>query len=89
MCFQDLEVVFSSIEEDDVATGINEWWETSADSLRHANSDAHGLRATDANENSSRGNKHFGSINNADSYAGSFWNSGKFLEEMWREQFFI
>ena len=80
---------FFSIEEDDVATGINEWWETSADSLRHANSDAHGLRATDANENSSRGNKHFGSINNADSYAGSFGTLGSFRGDVARAVFYL
>jgi hypothetical protein len=45
---------------------------TNADSLRHANSDAHGLRATDANENSSRGNQHFGEYTGPEGTLGSF-----------------
>jgi len=63
---------FFSIEDDEIATGINEWWVTNADSLRHANSDAHGLRATDANENSSRGNQHFGEYIGPEGTLGSF-----------------
>jgi len=63
---------FFSIEEDDIPTGINEWWETNADSLRHANSDAHGLRAVDAGENSSRGNQHYGEYEGPEGNLGSF-----------------
>lgn len=63
---------FDSIEDDDVATGINSWWETNADSLRHANSDAHGLKAVDALENSQRGNKHYGQYNGPSGNTGSF-----------------
>jgi hypothetical protein len=63
---------FFSIEDDEIATGINQWWVTNADSLRHANSDAHGLRATDANENSSRGNQHFGEYTGPEGTLGSF-----------------
>ena len=63
---------FFSIEDDGMATGINTWWNTNADSTRHANSDAHGLRAADANENSSRGNQHFGQYNGPNETAGSF-----------------
>jgi hypothetical protein len=63
---------FFSIEDDQIATGINQWWVTNADSLRHANSDAHGLRATDANENSSRGNQHFGEYTGPEGTLGSF-----------------
>jgi hypothetical protein len=63
---------FFSIEDDEIATGINQWWMTNADSLRHANSDAHGLRATDANENSSRGNQHFGDYTGPEGTLGSF-----------------
>jgi hypothetical protein len=63
---------FFSIEDDDIPTGINNWWETNADSLRHANSDAHGLKAVDALENSLRGNKHYGDYNGPSGNAGSF-----------------
>ncbi len=74
---------FFSIEDDDIATGINEWWETNADSLRHANSDAHGLRAADAGENSSRGNQHYGQ------YVGPPANSGSFKGDVARSVLFL
>lgn len=74
---------FSSIEDDDIADGINVWWETNADSLRHANSDAHGLRAADAGENSSRGNQHYGQ------YVGPPSNAGSFKGDVARGVFFL
>lgn len=64
---------FDSIEDiDDFADGIAVFIETNADSLRHANSDAHGLRATDGPENSSRGNQDYGEYNGPDGNAGSW-----------------
>ena len=74
---------FNSIEDDDIADGINVWWETNADSLRHANSDAHGLRAADAGENSSRGNQHYGQ------YVGPTGNAGSFKGDVARGVFFL
>lgn len=74
---------FFSIEDDDIPTGINQWWETNADSLRHANSDAHGLRAADAAENSIRGNKHYGQ------YTGPAGNAGSFKGDVARSIFFL
>ncbi|WP_127846303.1 endonuclease [Psychroflexus aestuariivivens] len=74
---------FFSIEEDGEATGIDNWWNTNADSTRHANSDAHGLRAADANENSSRGNKHFGD------YVGPDGNEGSFRGDVARAVFYL
>jgi len=53
----------NSNQVDDDADGINVFWNTSADSLRHGNSDAHALRAADGQENGSRNNKHYGSAN--------------------------
>ncbi|WP_400077208.1 endonuclease I [Winogradskyella sp. R77965] len=41
---------FFDIEEDEVADGIDIFWTTKADSLRHGFSDAHALRAADASE---------------------------------------
>ncbi len=74
---------FFSIEEDDIPTGINQWWPTNADSLRHANSDIHGLRAADAIENSQRGNQHYGEYNgpagNAESFKGDVARAVFFL----------
>lgn len=63
---------FNNIEDDEIADGINIFWETKADSLRHANSDAHALRAADAAENSSRGNQHYGQYIGPSGTLGSF-----------------
>ncbi|MCA0153620.1 endonuclease [Winogradskyella vincentii] len=63
---------FNDIEDDEIADGINVFWETKADSLRHANSDAHALRAADAAENSSRGNQHYGEYIGPSGTLGSF-----------------
>ena len=63
---------FNSISADSYADGIDEYWETSIDSLRHANSDAHAIRASDGPENSSRGNKHYGDYNGPSGNLSSF-----------------
>nr|WP_282044375.1 endonuclease [Winogradskyella flava] len=63
---------FFDIEEDEIADGIDIFWTTKADSLRHGNSDAHALRAADAAENSSRGNQHYGQYNGPTGNLGSF-----------------
>jgi len=63
---------FDSIDLDDIPDGINTYWTTEADSLRHANSDAHGLRAADGPENSSRGNQHYGEYDGPSGNLGSF-----------------
>ncbi len=51
---------YQSIEEDEMGDGINVFWVTSADSVRHGNSDAHALRAADGQENGVRNNQHYG-----------------------------
>ena len=63
---------YFSIEEDEITDGIDIFWETKADSLRHGNSDAHALRAVDGPENSSRGNQFYGEYNGPDGTLGSF-----------------
>jgi hypothetical protein len=63
---------YYSIEEDEIADGIDVYWETKADSLRHGNSDAHGLRAVDGPENSSRGNQFYGEYNGPIGTLGGF-----------------
>ncbi len=63
---------FDDIEDDQIADGIDIFWSTKADSLRHANSDAHALRAADASENSSRGNQHYGQYIGPSGTLGSF-----------------
>ncbi|WP_411768350.1 endonuclease [Winogradskyella sp. A3E31] len=74
---------YFSIEEDDIADGIDVFWQTNADSLRHGNSDAYGLRAADAAENSIRGNDHYGIYN------GPTGNEGSFKGDVARSVFFI
>tara|TARA_R100000306_G_scaffold8545_5_gene11887 strand:- start:15586 stop:17547 length:1962 start_codon:yes stop_codon:yes gene_type:complete len=63
---------FYELEEDEVADGMNIFIETNADSLRHGISDAHGLRAADGPENSSRGNQDYGEYNGPTGNLGSF-----------------
>ncbi len=64
---------FFSIEEDEIADGIDLFWTTNADSLRHGNSDAHALRAADAVENSTRNNLHYGQYNGPEENQNSFY----------------
>ena len=63
---------FSDIMGDSFADGKEVFWETSADSLRHANSDAHAIRAADSSENISRGNQFYGEYTGPSSNLGSF-----------------
>ncbi|MCK7591386.1 endonuclease [Subsaxibacter sp. CAU 1640] len=63
---------FNNIEADDIADGRDIFWNTTADSLRHGNSDAHALRAVDGPENSSRGNQHYGQYNGPMGTLGGF-----------------
>ncbi|RAJ13260.1 endonuclease [Olleya aquimaris] len=63
---------YNSIDLDEVRDGKDVFWNTTADSLRHGNSDAHALRAADGPENSSRGNQHYGQYNGPTGNAGSF-----------------
>ncbi len=69
---------FNDIEADDIADGIDVFWTTEADSLRHGNSDAHALRAADGPENSTRGNQHYGQ------YTGPVANQGSFYGDVAR-----
>ncbi|PWK18306.1 endonuclease [Xanthomarina spongicola] len=63
---------YYSIEEDEIADGVDVFWTTKADSLRHGNSDAHALRAVDGPENSSRGNQFYGEYNGPSGTLGGF-----------------
>ncbi|MHA7058947.1 endonuclease [Aquimarina sp. M1] len=74
---------FNSIDADDFADGINVFTATKPDSLRHANSDAHGLRATDGPENSSRGNQDYGE------YSGPSGTQGSWKGDVARSIFFL
>ncbi len=74
---------YNSIDLDDINDGKDVYWNTTADSLRHGNSDAHALRAVDGPENSSRGNQNYGQYNgptgNASSFKGDVARSVLFL----------
>jgi len=74
---------FYNIEADDVADGIDVWVTTSVDSLRHANSDAHGLRIADGPENSNRSNEDYGA------YSGPTGNQGSWQGDVARGIFFL
>lgn len=74
---------FFDIEEDEVADGIDVFWTTEADSLRHGNSDAHALRAADAAENSTRGNQHYGQ------YVGPVGTLGSFRGDVARSVLYM
>lgn len=63
---------YFSIDGDELADGVDVFWETKADSLRHGNSDAHALRAVDGPENSSRGNQFYGEYNGPSGTLGGF-----------------
>jgi len=74
---------FNSIKLDDIADGKNIFWNTTADSLRHGNSDAHALRAVDGPENSSRNNQFYGQYN------GPAGTLGKFKGDVARSVFYM
>ena len=74
---------FGSISLDSLADGRDVFWPTNADSLRHANSDAHAIRAEDAAENSNRGNRFYGQ------YSGPAGNMGSFKGDMARSVLYI
>ena len=63
---------FDSIDDDDIADGKDIYWTTEADSLRHANSDAHAIRAVDGPENSIRGNQFYGEYTGPSGTLGGF-----------------
>lgn len=74
---------FNSIEADETIDGPNVFWPTNADSTRHANSDAHAIRAVDGPENSSRGNQFYGEYN------GPAGTLGKFKGDVARGIFYL
>jgi hypothetical protein len=74
---------FGSIDQDTLRDGINLFWTTNADSLRHANSDAHGIRAASAEQNVARGNRFYGQ------YSGPAGNLGSFKGDVARSVFFL
>ena len=82
-CFPKSRAGYFSIEADEIADGVNVYWTTNADSLRHGNSDAHALRAADGPENSARGNLHYGQ------YTGPSGNLGSFKGDVARSVLYL
>src|SRR5690554_2195345 len=74
---------YYSIEEDEIADGVDVFWATKADSLRHGNSDAHGIRTVDGPENSSRRNQFYGE------YTGPTGTLGGFKGDVARGVFYL
>lgn len=79
---------FFDIEEDEIADGVDVFWTTKADSLRHGNSDAHALRAADGPENSFRNNKHYGDVNSG-GYEGPMDTAGSFYGDVARSVLYM
>lgn len=79
---------YFDIEEDEIADGVDVFWETKADSLRHGNSDAHALRAADGPENSLRNNKHYGDVNSG-GYEGPMGTAGSFYGDVARSVLYM
>ena len=76
---------YNSIDLDDVYDGKDVFWNTTADSLRHGNSDAHALRAADGPENSTRNNQNYGSAE----YDGPTGNQGSFYGDVARSVLYM
>ncbi|MCH4551100.1 endonuclease [Aestuariibaculum lutulentum] len=76
---------FNSIDLDEIADGKDVFWTTTADSLRHGNSDAYALRAVDGVENSIRNNQNYGTSE----YAGPTGTSGSFYGDVARSIFYM
>jgi endonuclease I len=74
---------YYSIEADETLDGKDIFWTTTADSLRHGNSDAHGLRASDGPENSIRNNQFYGE------YTGPVGTLGGFKGDVARSVFYM
>ena len=73
----------------DYADGINFWNTTSAASTVDGVSDAHHIRAENGQENSSRNNKNYGTVNSATVYAGPTGTQGSWHGDVARACFYM
>jgi len=73
----------------DYADGINIWNSTSAASTIDGVSDAHHIRAENGQENSSRNNKNYGTVNSATVYAGPVGTQGSWRGDVARACFYM
>ena len=73
----------------DYADGIGFWNNTSAASTVDGVSDAHHIRAENGQENSSRNNKNYGTVNSSTVYAGSVGTQGSWRGDVARACFYM
>lgn len=77
------------VADGDYAEGINVWNTTSAASTVDGVSDAHHIRAENGQENSSRNNKNYGTVNSATVYAGPAGTQGSWRGDVARACFYM
>lgn len=73
----------------DTADGIGVWNSTSAASVVDGVSDAHHIRAENGQENTSRNNKNYGTVNSATVYAGPSGTQGSWRGDVARALFYM
>jgi len=73
----------------DTADGIGVWNSTSASSVVDGVSDAHHIRAENGQENSSRNNKNYGTVNSSTVYAGPSGTQGSWRGDVARALFYM
>ena len=77
------------VANNDSADGIGVWTTTSAAATVDGVSDAHHIRAVNGQENSSRNNKNYGTVNSATVYAGATGSQGSWRGDVARACFYI
>jgi endonuclease I len=77
------------VANNDSEDGIGVWTSTSAASTVDGVSDAHHIRAVNGQENSSRNNKNYGTVNSATVYAGATGNQGSWRGDVARACFYM
>ena len=78
-----------SVAQVDIADGINVWFPTNATNTVDGVSDAHHIRAENGQENSSRNNKNFGTVNSSTVYAGPIGTQGSWRGDVARALFYM
>ena len=73
----------------DTADGIGVWNSTSASSVVDGVSDAHHIRAENGQENSSRNNKNYGTVNSSTVYTGPSGTQGSWRGDVARALFYM
>ncbi|WP_333809540.1 endonuclease [Flavobacterium sp.] len=77
------------VRNGDIADGINVWTTTGPYTTSDGVSDAHHIRAENGQENSSRGNKNYGTVNTSTVYAGMAGTQGSWRGDVARALFYM